>query len=460
MMSKDPAQLSRFLDELRQETKSGPGRGLRRLAKLARGSVGLASSMLKGSERGADIRLDASELARFESLVRRLGELKGLPMKFGQVISYLELELPDDVRQLLSLLQTQSPATPFDQITQVLREDLGSRAPQLLQGIDSDPVSVASIGQVHRAELPDCGAVAVKVRHPGIEAALRSDFRAAAWGTGFASAIVPGMGATARDFVAEMRARLLEECDYALEAKRQQLFASFYARHPVIVVPEVMPHWCGPRVLTTRWWPGRSFETFCEQATQEERDRAGEALFEFYLGTLYRQGTFHADPHPGNYHFSDDGRIIVFDYGCVRVFEPQLVGAFVALADAVRSDDRSRMMSALRDMGASPSSNDAAFRHLRGLLRAFFAPLLVTGPHPIEGRIVINVKQVMRDKLAIAKLRLPGRFMFLMRIRFGLYAVLSRLGSVCEWARIEQRFAEEAQTDPRRQRHSGAPRPG
>jgi hypothetical protein len=112
-------------------------------------------------------------------------------------------------------------------------------------------------------------------------------------------------------------------------------------------------------------------------------------------------------------------------------------------------------MSALRDMGASPSSNDAAFRHLRALLRAFFAPMLVTGPHPIDGRIVIDAKQVMRDKLAIARLRLPGRFMFLLRIRFGLYAVLSRLGAVCEWAHIEQRFAEEAETVAGSQRGSG-----
>ena len=164
----------------------------------------------------------------------------------------------------------------------------------------------------------------------------------------------------------------------------------------------------------------------------------------FYLGTLYRTGTFHADPHPGNYHFREDGRVVVFDYGCVREFRPAAVQAFVELADAVRADDRARIHAALRRLGAEPTPNDAAYVHLRQLLRSFFGPMLRAGPRRVEGRIVVDMKQVMRDKLALMKLRLPGRFMFLFRIRFGLYAVLSRLGSVCDWASMEQRFAEES----------------
>jgi predicted unusual protein kinase regulating ubiquinone biosynthesis (AarF/ABC1/UbiB family) len=207
------------------------------------------------------------------------------------------------------------------------------------------------------------------------------------------------------------------------------------------------------RVLTSRWESGESFEAFAARATQAERDRAGAALFEFYIGTLYRRGIFHADPHPGNYVFRGDGRVVVFDYGCVRVFAPDAVRAFVALARAVRADDRQQVCAALRGLGAEPSANDAAYQHLRGLLRAFFAPLLVVGRQRIEGRIVVDLRQVTRDKLALARLRLPGRFMFLLRIRFGLYAVLSRLGACADWAEMEQAFAESAEV-------SGTVRPG
>jgi len=253
---------------------------------------------------------------------------------------------------------------------------------------------------------------------------------------------LPGMGATARDFVDELKARLLEECDYALEAERQRLFWQLFAGHPSIVVPRVVDGWCAGRVLTTIWEGGRAFEPFCAAASQEERDLAGAALFDFYLGTLYRHGLFHADPHPGNYCFRDGGRVVVYDYGCVRVFEPAVALAFSALARAVREDDRQAIGEALRGLGADPSPHDRTYAHLRQLLRSFFGPLLTPGPCRVEGRIVVRMGQVTRDKLALARLRLPGRLMFLFRIRFGLFAVLSRLGAINDWAALERQLAE------------------
>lgn len=441
MTSPPRDRVTRFAERLRAPTEDGPGKGLGRLARLLRGGVGLARTVAKASKRGEEAALGDEELARFEELVRRLGTLKGLPMKLGQIMSYLEIELPEESRRLLALLQTQSPATPFERVEAVVREDLSDRAPALLAGLDPVPVSVASIGQVHRGRLPDGADVAVKVRHPDIEEAIRSDFRSASAGTSFASVVAPGMGATARDFVAEMRDRLLEECDYELEATRQQRFARLYAGHPVIVVPAVHRAWTGPRVLTTTWASGDELEAFRLRGSQQERNHAGAALFDFYLGTLYRHGLFHADPHPGNYHFLPDGRVVVFDYGCVREFEPTVTSAFVALAGAVRDDDRERVCEALRALGAAPSRDDAAYEHLRGILRSFFGPLLTPGERRIDGRIVVDTRQIMRDKLAIARLRLPGRLMFLFRIRFGLYAVLARLGAVNDWASLEQQLA-------------------
>ena len=77
------------------------------------------------------------------------------------------------------------------------------------------------------------------------------------------------------------------------------------------------------------------------------------------------------------------------------------------------------------------------------MLRSFFRPMLAPGAQRIDGRIVVDMRQTMNDKFALARLRLPGRFMFLFRIRFGLYAVLSRLGSVCDWSSLERSFSAE-----------------
>jgi predicted unusual protein kinase regulating ubiquinone biosynthesis (AarF/ABC1/UbiB family) len=432
-----------FVEALRGESSRRPGKGLGRFARLVRGGTGLMARVLSASRLGSDATLGDAELEKLEALVMSLGELKGLPMKLGQVMSYLEVDMPEEARRLLSLLQTQSPATPFAGVERILREDLGPRAEPLLSGMERTPISVASIGQVYRARLPDGAQVAVKVRHPEIEAAIRSDFHAASVGTRFAGALAPGMGATARDLVQELEARLLEECDYRLEAERQRLFASFFAGDEGIIVPKVHGEWCGARVLTTTWWAGADFESFCTRASQPERDMVGAKLFDFYIGTLYRHGVFHADPHPGNYQFVGDGRVVVFDYGCVRIFEPEVARAFAALAEAVRADDRAQVGAALSGLGAAPSTNDAAYARIRGLMRSFFGPMLTPGARRIDGRIVVDIGQITRDKLALARLRLPGRLMFLFRIRFGLYAVLSRLGAVCDWAALERQFAEK-----------------
>src|SRR5512142_1594103 len=370
-------------------------------------------------------------------------ELKGVPMKLGQLVGFLELDLPEEMRRLLEVLQTQSQPTRFEDVARTVREDLGSAAGPLLAAMDPRPVSVASIGQVHRATL-DARQVAVTVMHPLVERSIRSDLSAARIATAIAGRVLPGIGASARDFVEEARARLLEECDYPLEAERQRLFHRLLADHPDIVVPEVQGGWCGPRVLTSAWQDGRDFETFVASATQPERDRAGRALFEAYVGTLYRRGVFHADPHPGNYRFRDGGAVVLFDYGCVRVFEPEVTAGLVALAEAVRAGDEGRMRAALRALGAAPGADRRAFSRIRSLLEGFFAPLLAPGPHPIDSSIALDLGRLASDKLAIARMRLPGKLLFLLRLRFGLYSVLARLGAVCDWSALEAGWAAEA----------------
>jgi hypothetical protein len=221
-----------FLDRLRGESKTGLAGGPARFARLLAGGTGLARKVLQASQRGEEFSLTPREIAKLESLVRQLGDLKGLPMKFGQVVSYLELDLPEELRGLLSLLQTQAPATPAVAVERVLGEELGPRGAALWSRLDHEPVSIASIGQVYRGRLPEGDEVAVKVRHPAIDEAIRSDLSVAGLATSLAGTVLPGMGATARDFVDELKARLLEECDYALEAERQRLFWQLFAGHP------------------------------------------------------------------------------------------------------------------------------------------------------------------------------------------------------------------------------------
>jgi len=436
---KTPSFEARLMQRERRVSRSSIGR----LAKTARAAAGLGPAVLSARLRGK-AGLDAADVADVSRLVERLGELKGVAMKAGQILGYVDVTLPEELRSLLSTLQRASPRTPFAQIEETLRSELGERADPLLAGLERDPIAVASIGQVHRGTLPDGRAVAVKIRHPGIDRAIAADFRSARVGALASAAFAPGALATVKGFIEEARRALVEECDFEVEAQRQTTFHEMFRNDPSVVIPEVAPEWSRRAVLVSRWLPGRDLDALLStEPPAAERNRIGEALFRFYVGPLYRHGLFHADPHPGNYAFPDDGRIVVYDFGCTRAFDPATVRALAELADAVRRDRASRVDAALEALGAHPPTRPEARDHARTLLRGFFAPLLQPGPHVIQPGAALEARALFRDKRLMLDLALPGELLFLFRLRFGLYSVLTRIGARVDWSALEQELAAQ-----------------
>ena len=413
---------------------------LERLRERIAGAARLPTSALgrAGRTAGAALKVGLgrltgkSDVEVFADLAVQLGRLKGTAMKAGQILSYLDTDLPEEAKRLLAVLQVSSQPTPFEEIAKVT-------PPELLATMEHQPVATASIGQVHRALLPDGTPVAVKVSHPGIEQAIAADFRSAAAGAAMPGLLLPGVA----EVIAEARDTFLAECDYEAERRWQERFGALYAGHPSITVPAVHGGWCSGRVLVTTWCDGLSFERFCASASQTARDRAGAALYEFYVGSVYRFGLFNGDPHPGNLLFRDDGSLIVLDFGCVKELEPEMVRALAALSRAVRADDPQAIRRALGQLGAA-EPDGKGYAVTRQVLRGFFGPVVIEGFHLVESGLSLDMRQIMTDKLAVARMRLPAKLLFLFRIRFGLHSELARLKAVADWAALEQRLCGES----------------
>jgi predicted unusual protein kinase regulating ubiquinone biosynthesis (AarF/ABC1/UbiB family) len=437
-MAKDSRQ--QLIENLRAKGgKAISTSALGRLQKTATAAARLGVGALAGRLRGEEFNFASLSPEAISRLVETMGELKGVAMKAGQILSYVDGSLSPEARRLLSVLQVMSQPTAFTSIQRTITEDLGARGRALLARLEPVPVASASIGQVHRALLEDGTRVAVKVRHPGIEDAIRADFKTAAVGSFFAHLAVPG--ANVDGFVAEAEARFLEECDYVLEARRQVRFGEIFAGHASIAIPAVRRDLCGARVLTSNWHDGADLEAFLGSAVfAAERVRAARALYEFYVGTLYRHGLFNADPHPGNLLFAPDGRVTILDHGCVREFEPGTVTWLARLSRAVRADDPQDIQAALVALGATEPTRD--FAVTRAMLRGFYAPLLEPGRHRVETDQAISMGQVAKLKKSLLRMRLPGKLMFLFRIRIGLYAVLARLGAKMDWIELEEELAD------------------
>jgi predicted unusual protein kinase regulating ubiquinone biosynthesis (AarF/ABC1/UbiB family) len=170
------------------------------------------------------------------------------------------------------------------------------------------------------------------------------------------------------------------------------------------------------------------------------KDRVGEALFEFYVGSIFRFGLYNCDPHPGNFLFVADGRIALLDYGCTRAFDAAQVDAFAMLTRAVHEDRREALYAAFLAIGLAEEGRPFDFEAARTMVRAFYGPMLEDERRAIDLGEARSMRQMLDSKRDLMKLRVPGEFLFLFRIRFGLMSILARIGSRANWYRLEESY--------------------
>jgi predicted unusual protein kinase regulating ubiquinone biosynthesis (AarF/ABC1/UbiB family) len=299
-----------------------PRRAVTRTAKLAALPVGLAGRTALGlgkrlGGRPAEIVAQEIQQRTAEQIFRVLGELKGGALKLGQALSIFEAALPPEIagpyRATLTMLQESAPPLPASTVHKVLAQDLGEDWRDRFAEFDDRPAAAASIGQVHKAVWGDGRTVAVKIQYPGAGRALTNDFTQLSRIARLFGVLMPGLDT--KPLLDELRARVVEELDYRLEAESQQGFADAYADDPDIYVPSVLA--ATDHTLVTDWMDGTPLARIIAEGTQEQRDRAGILLARLMFSGPSRAGMLHADPHPGNFRLLDDGRLGVLDFGAV-----------------------------------------------------------------------------------------------------------------------------------------------
>ncbi|NNE12853.1 MAG: AarF/ABC1/UbiB kinase family protein, partial [Ilumatobacter sp.] len=290
----------------------------------ARNGARFALSRVRGvgspAERRAE--LDAQfAIKTAADVAGELGQMKGVLMKAGQMISFIFESLPEEAQAALATLQADAAPMAPSLAAAVVEGDLGEPPEKVFLDWADMPAAAASIGQVHRAVTHDGRDVAVKVQYPGVHEAIESDLDAAEVMYGMFSAMML-KGLDARGLVDELRARMREELDYRLEARNVAEFAAVFRGHPWVRIPTLVEELSTERLLTTEWVDGMSFDELRLTATDETRQRAGEVVWRFAQHAIHRHGAFNGDPHPGNYKFHHDGSVTFLDYGLVKRWSP------------------------------------------------------------------------------------------------------------------------------------------
>ena len=386
--------------------------------------------------RKKDFHRRASKRIRHE-----LQELKGPVMKLGQILSMQGQALPSEVIDELAHLQARAPAMHPTLARAQFKAVLGKNPEEVFRSFEPEAFAAASLGQVHRATTKAGEKVVVKIQYPAIRTAIENDIKL------FRSALLPGRisGYFPDTIIAEVEAGFLRETDYQQEAKNIEFFRKHFEPLEFMRLPKVYREWSGDRVLTMSWVEGQSLEDFMRgKPSQRLRNLIGEHLAEMYHYECRCVNAIHADPHPGNYLFEEDGAIGLVDFGCVKYFSAeysQIVKCFMDRVWERGEAEYRRMMRLTFGKSASPS-NPKAREMLDGAIQFFemIFPSRRAGEKEVyfgDAKVLTKMTTMFRKSIQ-NKITNP-EFAFASRAELGLYNLLHKLDAKVDTARVRDR---------------------
>ncbi|MGL5157594.1 MAG: ABC1 kinase family protein, partial [Acinetobacter junii] len=330
----------------------------KRFLKLAGMTASIASKSVANSIRNLTADEEQKNAARSQlfqdigiQIADTLGEMKGAVMKVGQIASQYKDIFPPEVAKAIAKLQRQAPAMPFAAIQQQVEKELGKPLNQIFSSFETEPFAAASIGQVHRAILPNGQAVVVKVQYPGVDQACESDLKQVRLALRLMGVLKIDKKLQDQLFK-EIQDSLSAELNYEIEAQNLEVFKTFHEKlDQQVIIPTVYKDYSSRRVLTLSYEKGESIETASTWSV-ETRNQIGRRIVRALGQEIFFLRRFHCDPHPGNFAFREDGSVIIYDYGSVKTLSPEIVQHFKSLVNAARQENIAQVEDLLVELKA------------------------------------------------------------------------------------------------------------
>src|SRR6059058_89295 len=371
--------------------------------------------------RGPRMEVDGQPSQRGAHLREMLDELGPTFVKFGQLLSTRPDVLPPDIIAELRGLQDDVRPFPLADVEQVVEEELGLSVRQLFTEFEERPVAAASIGQVHRATLPNGRRVAVKVQRPGAPQKIEADLGLLYQAARLARERIRALDfVDTRQIVDEFARSIRKELDYRQEARNAQNFHRHFAGHPHVRVPKVYWQYTRPRVLTLEWIDEIQLADLdLVTTTLEERREIAYRITEAWMTMIFRHGFFHGDPHPANILLPvEAGTIGLVDFGAVGTLTDDDMSKLTGLFIDAANENIDALPKRLADLGVRyPKDREGEFlAEIRELYYRYYGASLSE----------VDPIQVIREGFQLIysmNLHLPARFLMLDR-------TIATLGSV------------------------------
>jgi ubiquinone biosynthesis protein len=366
------------------------------------------TDLIPGRER---VVTDGAPSERGQHLREMLDELGPTFVKFGQLLSTRPDIVPPDILLELQGLQDDVRPFPYADVERVIHEDLELSVEQLFTEFDETPVAAASIGQVHRATLPNGHRVAVKVQRPNAPRQVEADLALLYQAARLARERVRALDfIDARQLVDEFARSIRQELDYRLEARNAETFHHRFSGHPHVKIPRVYWSYTRARVLTLELLEGIQLADLPQDAwSMEERRRLAYLMTETWMTMIFRHGFFHGDPHPANIFVLDDGDTIgIVDFGQVGKLTDDDMSKLTRLFIDAANERVDALPRRLGELGVRyPKEREDEFLvELREMYYRYYGASLAE----------IDPLQVIREAFQLIyrlNLRLPTRFVLL-----------------------------------------------
>lgn len=292
---------------------------------------------------------DALHADNAADIYKSLSQLKGSALKVAQMLSMDKNLLPTAYQNQFALAQYSAPPLSFPLVMRTFERYFQKRPGELFDSFEKTARNAASIGQVHEANL-DGKKLAVKIQYPGVGDSIKSDL----------AMVKPialrmfNLNPTEYDeFIQEVQARMLEEADYTLELNRSVRLSQLCAHIPNLAFPTYYADLSCEKILTMDWLEGMPLGEHLKMhpLAPADANRVGQAMWDFYHFQIHQLKELHADPHPGNFIITNDLRLGIIDFGCVKVIPNDFYPQYFQLLE--------------KDFLQNPGKLEQAFRQLR-----------------------------------------------------------------------------------------------
>ena len=381
-------------------------RNLGRLSEIAQVAVRHGFGYLVEGRRHTE--LEGS--ARGRHLRDMLDELGPTFVKFGQLLSTRPDVVPPDIIAELRSLQDDVRSFPYAEVERTVQEDLGQPIERLFTEFDETPLAAASIGQVHRATLPNGRQVVVKVQRPNAPKQIEADLSLLYQAARLAKERIRALDfIDTNDIVDEFARSIRQELDYRMEGRNADAFHKDFAGYPHVAVPRVYWTYTRARVLTLERLEGVQLADLdFEHWSLDQRRRLAYLITEAWMTMIFRNGFFHGDPHPANIMVLAPDRIGLVDFGLTGKLTDDDMSKLTRLFIDAASENIEMLPRRLWDLGVRyPKEREDQFlAELREMYYRYYGATLQE----------IDPIQVIREAFSLIyamNLRLPTRFVML-----------------------------------------------